>query len=159
MADKNYLTKEKYQELEKQLKELQTKGRSEIAQKIADARSHGDLSENADYDAAKDEQGLLELRISKLSQTLANSQIIDPSEFPDDKVYILSKVDAKNLKTGDKFTFQIVSDAEADYTKNKISVKSPLGNALMGKKIGEIATMNVPAGKIEYEILDISKPV
>jgi len=159
MADKNYLTKEKYQELEKELKQLQSKGRAEIAQKIADARSHGDLSENADYDAAKDEQGLLELKISKLSQTLANSQIIDPSEFPDDKVYILSNVDAKNLKTGDKFTFQIVSDAEADYTKNKISVKSPLGNALMGKKVGEIATMNVPAGKIEYEILDISKPV
>ena len=159
MSDKNYMTKEKYKELEDQLKEMQTKGRKEIAQKIADARSHGDLSENADYDAAKEEQGLFELKIAKLSQMLSNAEIIDPSEFPDDKVYILSNVEVLNKKFNKKMTLQLVSAAEADYEKNKISITSPLGKALMGKEIGDIAEMNAPAGTIQYEILNISKPV
>ncbi|MFN3194716.1 MAG: transcription elongation factor GreA [Chlorobiota bacterium] len=159
MSDKNYMTKEKYKELEDQLKEMQTKGRKEIAQKIADARSHGDLSENADYDAAKEEQGLFEMKIAKLSQMLSNAEIIDPSEFPDDKVYILSNVEVLNKKFNKKMTLQLVSAAEADYEKNKISITSPLGKALMGKEIGDIAEMNAPAGKIQYEILNISKPV
>ena len=98
MSDKNYMTKEKYRELEENLKQMQTKGRREIAQKIGDARSHGDLSENADYDAAKEEQGLFEMKIAKLSQLLSNAEIIDPSDFPDDKVYILSKVKVLNKK-------------------------------------------------------------
>lgn len=153
------MTKEKYKELEDQLKEMQTKGRKEIAQKIADARSHGDLSENADYDAAKEEQGLFEMKIAKLSQMLSNAEIIDPSEFPDDKVYILSNVEVLNKKFNKKMTLQLVSAAEADYEKNKISITSPLGKALMGKEIGDIAEMNAPAGKIQYEILNISKPV
>lgn len=159
MSDKNYMTKEKYKELEDQLKEMQTKGRKEIAQKIADARSHGDLSENADYDAAKEEQGLFEMKIAKLSQMLSNAEIIDPSEFPDDKVYILSNVEVLNKKFNKKMTLQLVSAAEADYEKNKISITSPLGKALMGKEIGDIAEMNAPAGTIQYEILNISKPV
>ena len=117
MSDKNYMTKEKYKELEDQLKEMQTKGRKEIAQKIADARSHGDLSENADYDAAKEEQGLFEMKIAKLSQMLSNAEIIDPSEFPDDKVYILSNVEVLNKKFNKKMTLQLVSAAEADYEK------------------------------------------
>lgn len=158
MTNKNYMTKEKYKELEDSLKEMRTKGRKEIAQKIADARSHGDLSENADYDAAKEEQGLFELKIAKLSQLLSNAEIIDPSEFGDDKVYILSKVKVLNKKVNKEMTFQLVSDAEADYEQNKISVSSPLGKALMGKSIGEEATMNAPAGTIKYEILEISKP-
>jgi transcription elongation factor GreA len=159
MSDKNYMTKEKYKELEDDLKVMQTKGRKEIAQKIADARSHGDLSENADYDAAKEEQGLFEMKIAKLSQMLSNAEIIDPSEFPDDKVYILSNVEVLNKKFNKKMTLQLVSAAEADYEKNKISITSPLGKALMGKQIGEIAEMNAPAGTIQYEILNISKPV
>lgn len=158
MTNKNYMTKEKYKELEDNLKKMQTKGRKEIAQKIADARSHGDLSENADYDAAKEEQGLFELKIAKLSQLLSNAEIIDPSEFPDDKVYILSKVKVLNKKVNKEMTFQLVSDAEADYEQNKISISSPLGKALMGKSIGEEAEMNAPAGIIKYKILDITKP-
>ncbi|MCB0702144.1 MAG: transcription elongation factor GreA [Candidatus Kapaibacterium sp.] len=158
MTEKNYMTKEKYRELEEDLKTMQTKGRREIAQKIADARSHGDLSENADYDAAKEEQGLFEMKIAKLSQLLSNAEIIDPADFPDDKVYILSKVKVLNKKVNKEMTFQLVSAAEADFEKNKISVNSPLGKALMGKAIGEIAEMVAPAGTIKYEILDIEKP-
>jgi transcription elongation factor GreA len=152
------MTKEKYRELEENLKQMQTKGRREIAQKIGDARSHGDLSENADYDAAKEEQGLFEMKIAKLSQLLSNAEIIDPSDFPDDKVYILSKVKVLNKKVNKEMTFQLVSAAEADFEQNKISVNSPLGKALMGKSIGEEAEMVAPAGTIKYEILDISKP-
>lgn len=158
MSSKNYMTKEKYKELEENLKKMQSKGRKEIAQKIADARSHGDLSENADYDAAKEEQGMFEMKIAKLSQLLSNAEIIDPSDFPDDKVYILSKVKVLNKKVNKEMTFQLVSDAEADYEQNKISISSPLGKALMGKAIGEEAEMNAPAGVIKYQILDITKP-
>lgn len=158
MSSKNYMTKEKYKELEENLKKMQSKGRKEIAQKIADARSHGDLSENADYDAAKEEQGMFEMKIAKLSQLLSNAEIIDPSDFPDDKVYILSKVKVLNKKVNKEMTFQLVSDAEADYEQNKISISSPLGKSLMGKAIGEEAEMNAPAGVIKYQILDITKP-
>lgn len=157
MTEKNYMTKEKYRELEENLKKMQTKGRREIAQKIGDARAHGDLSENADYDAAKEEQGLFEMKIAKLSQLLSNAEIIDPSDFPDDKVYILSYVKVLNKKVNKEMTFQLVSSAEADFEQNKISVSSPLGRALMGKAIGEEAEMVAPAGTIKYEILDISK--
>lgn len=157
MTEKNYMTKEKYRELEENLKKMQTKGRREIAQKIGDARAHGDLSENADYDAAKEEQGLFEMKIAKLSQLLSNAEIIDPSDFPDDKVYILSYVKVLNKKVNKEMTFQLVSAAEADFEQNKISVSSPLGRALMGKAIGEEAEMVAPAGTIKYEILDISK--
>lgn len=157
MSDKVYMSKEKYQEIEKELHYLKTKGRKEMAEKIAEARSHGDLSENADYDAAKDAQGLMELKINKLSNTLAKAQIIDASEFPDDKVYIMSKVKVKNLETGDEITYKMVSPEEADFEQQKLAVTSPVGKALMGKKIGDIAVINVPAGKIEYEVLEISK--
>ncbi len=157
MAEIVYMTKERAKEIEDELYYLKTKERRVIAQKIADARSHGDLSENADYDAAKDEQGLLELKISKLEKILANAQIIRPDEFPDDKVYILTKVKIKNRKTGHVIDYQMVGQEESDFEQNKISVTSPLGKALMGKKVGEIAEMTVPAGKMEFEILDISK--
>jgi transcription elongation factor GreA len=153
------MTKEKIQELEKELHELKTKGRPEIARKIAEARSHGDLSENADYDAAKDEQGLLELKISKISEILSRSQIIKADEFPDDKVYILSKVKIKNLNTNKIIEYTMVSAEEADFEKNKIAVSSPLGKSLMGKSIGEIAELKVPAGTTRFEILEISKSI
>ena len=151
------MAKERIKELEEELRLLQTKGRKEMAMKIAEARSHGDLSENADYDAAKDEQGLMELKISKLSETLANAEVIDADEFPTDKIYILSKVKIKNQKTGKIFDYQLVSQEEADFEKNKLGVTSPIGKALLGKKIGEIAEVVVPAGKTIFEILDIYK--
>jgi len=157
MSNTIYMTKEKIQELEQELHELKTKGRPEIARKIAEARSHGDLSENADYDAAKDEQGLLELRISKISEILSRSQIIRADEFPDDKVYILSKVKIKNLNTNKIIEYIMVSAEEADFEQNKIAVSSPLGRSLMGKSVGDIAELKVPAGITKFEILEISK--
>lgn len=157
MAKTIYMTKERVRELEEELRELTTKGRREIAQKIAEARSHGDLSENADYDAAKDEQGLLELKISKISEMLANSQVISAEEFPDDKIYILSKTKVKNLETGKVIQYQLVSPEEADFEQNKIAVSSPIGKSLMGKMIGEIAEFKVPAGTTRLEVLEIFK--
>lgn len=157
MSDTVYLTKERIIEIEDELRELKTKGRREIAQKIADARSHGDLSENADYDAAKDEQGLLEMKIAKLETILSRAQVIQPGEFPDDKVYILSKVKIKNLAFGDVITYLMVSAEEADFEQNKIAVTSPLGKALLGKSIGDFVEVKVPAGINKYEILEISK--
>lgn len=145
------------QEIETELRYLQTTKRKEIAEKIADARSHGDLSENADYDAAKDEQGLLELKISQLSRILSKAQVIKADEFPDDKVYILSVVKVKNLATGSVMTLKMVSAEEADYEKNKIAVTSPLGKSLIGKTVGEIAEVKVPAGTNRFEVLEIGK--
>ncbi len=157
MSDIIYLTKERMQEIEEELRYLQIHKRKEIAEKIAEARSHGDLSENSDYDAAKDEQALLELRIAKLSQILAKAQVIKAEEFPDDKVYILSNVTMKNLSNGATVTYKLVSAEEADFEQNKIAVNSPLGKAMMGKKVGDIVEVKVPAGVNRFEILSISK--
>jgi transcription elongation factor GreA len=157
MSKTVYMTKERIREIEHELQILKSKGRMDIARKIAEARSHGDLSENADYDAAKDEQGMLEMKISKLSDLLANSQIISADEFPNDKVYILSKVKVKNTTTGKILDYQLVSSDEADFERNKISVLSPMGKALIGKAIGENAEIKVPAGTTVLEILDIYK--
>ncbi|MFH1051590.1 MAG: transcription elongation factor GreA [bacterium] len=156
-SDVVYITKERAKEIEEAIFGLKTKDRKNIAQKIADARSHGDLSENAEYDAAKEEQGMLEMKISKLETMLAKAQIIDPSELPNDKVYILSKVKLLNKNSNIEVEFTMVSDSEADFYNRKISVSSPLGKSLMGKKIGETAELNAPAGKILYEILDITR--
>ena len=144
-------------ELQKELEVLTTVKRTEIAQKIADARSHGDLSENADYDAAKEEQGLLELQIQKLGQLLAKAQVITSDQFPDDKVYILSKVKVKDLNSQQLIEYTMVSDSEADFLQNKISVSSLVGKALLGKKIGDFVEIKVPAGLIKYEIMEIGK--
>ena len=149
------LTKGKRKELEEELRDLQTRGRKEMAQQIADARAHGDLSENADYDAAKEAQGLMELKMSKLSAILGNSQIIDPNDFPEGIAHILSFVTVKNVNLKKEFTYQLVSDAEADFEKNKISTESPLGKSLLGTKIGDIAEMNLPRGTQKFEILNI----
>lgn len=157
MSQTAYMTKERMKEIEEELQILRTKGRMEVAKKIAEARSHGDLSENADYDAAKDEQGLLELKISKLSSLLANSQVISADEFPNDKVYILSKVKVKNVNNGKIIDYQLVSADEADFERNKISVLSPMGKALVGKSIGDKAEIKVPAGTTVLEILEIYK--
>ncbi|MBI4547901.1 MAG: transcription elongation factor GreA [Ignavibacteriae bacterium] len=152
-----YLTRERLVELENELRELKLSGRAEIAKKIAEARSHGDLSENAEYDAAKEAQQHLEFRIAKLEQTLARARIIESKELPNDKVYILSKVKLKDLKTNEIFEYILVSPEESDFEKNKISVTSPIGKGLMGKTKGESVTIGVPAGTFKYEIIDISR--
>lgn len=157
MADVVYMTVERMKELEQEIQELKGKGRREIAEKIAEARSHGDLSENAEYDAAKDEQGLLELKISKLESQLARAEVIKPDELPNDKIYILSKVKFKNLKTNQILEYTLVSEEEADFERKKMSVTSPMGKSLIGKKIGEIAEMKAPAGRIKFEILEVSR--
>ena len=150
-----YLTKERLVELEKELKEMKTIGRKQMADKIATARSYGDLSENAEYDAAKEEQGLFELRISKLEDTLSRVRLIDNSHFEKDKVHILSKVKIKNLKTQKSFEYIMVSPEEADFQAGKISVTSPVGKGLMGAKKGDKIKVKAPAGLLEFEILNI----
>lgn len=157
MADANfvYLTKERLVELEKELQDYKTNGRKEMARKIAEARAHGDLSENAEYDAAKEEQGLFELKISKLENVLSRVRIIDPSQFAKNEVHILSVVKIKNLKTSKIFNYTLVSAEEADFQAGKISITSPVGQGLMGKKSGEKVKVNAPAGILEFEILSI----
>jgi transcription elongation factor GreA len=152
-----YLTRERIVELEAELRELKIHGRSDIAAKIGEARSHGDLSENAEYDAAKEAQQHLELRISKLEQTLARARIIKSEELPNDKIYILSKIKLQDIKTKEVVEYILVSPEEADFEKNKISVTSPLGKGLMGKTMGEKVKIPVPAGTLEYNILEISR--
>ena len=155
MSNFIYLSRERLREIEHELIDLKTNGRKGMAARIAEARSHGDLSENAEYDAAKEEQGLLELKISKLEDLLSKAQIIDTKSFEKDKVNILTTVKVKNLKINKEFTYTLVSAEEADLQKMKIAYTSPVGSALMGKKIGEIAEANVPAGKIKFEIVEI----
>ncbi len=152
-----YLTRERIVELEHELRNLKISGRAEMAVKIGEARSHGDLSENAEYDAAKEAQQHLELRISKLEQTLARARIIESKELPNDKIYILSIVKLQDLKTKEIFEYILVSPEEADFEKNKISVTSPLGKGLMGRTMGEKVKISVPAGTLEYKILEINR--
>ncbi len=157
MTDANfiYLTRERLLELEKELKEMKTTGRKDIARRIAEARAHGDLSENAEYDAAKEEQGLFELKVSKLESMLSRARIIDPSQFPEGKAHILSTVKIKNTKNNKTFEYTLVSPEEADFQEGKISVTSPIGHGLMGTEIGQKVKVNAPAGVLEFEILSI----
>ncbi len=157
MSDIVYLTKEKFIELEADLRAMKIDGRKQVAAKIAEARGHGDLSENAEYDAAREEQRHLEYRIAKLEETLSKTRIIDSKDIDTDKVYILSKVTVKDQKSGKKIQYQMVSSEEADFDLNKISTTSPIGKGLMGKVVGEIAEIKVPAGILKYEILEISR--
>ena len=150
-----YLTKERLVELEKELQEMKSSGRKEIAAKIAEARAHGDLSENAEYDAAKEEQGLFELRISKLENVLSRARVIDPLQFPDVEIHILSTVVIKNLKNDKIFEYTLVSPEEADFQSGKVSITSPVGQGLMGKKVGQKVTVKAPAGLLEFEILEL----
>jgi transcription elongation factor GreA len=152
-----YLTRERLVELEHELRELKTNGRKDVAAKIAEARGHGDLSENAEYDAAKEEQQHLELRISKLELTLSRAKIIEAKDLPNDKIYILSRVTLKDLKNNETHEYLLVSPEESNYDANKISVTSPIGKALLGKKKGEQVEIKVPAGMLKYHILDITR--
>lgn len=156
MSNVSYYTEEGLKRLKDELNHLRTKGRSDIAKQIAEARDKGDLSENAEYDAAKDAQGLLELKIAKLEEVVGNARIIDESNIDTSKVSILSKVKMKNKKNGMVVSYTIVSEEEADLKSGKISVKSPIGKGVLGKKIGDVAQVQAPAGKLEFEILDIS---
>ena len=150
-----YLTQERLREIENEVKELKTTGRKEMAQTIAEARSYGDLSENAEYDAAKDAQGLLELKISKMEDLLSRAQIIDASTLPENEVHILSKVKVKNLNNSKDYVYMLVSPEEADLQQGKIALTSPVGKALMGSKLGETVEAQVPAGTIKFEILSV----
>ena len=152
----NYYTKEGLQKLKDELLELTTKGRADMAKQIAEARDKGDLSENAEYDAAKEAQGLLELKISKLETVVGNARVIDESSVDTSKVSILSSVKIKNKKNKMEVTYQLVAEEEADLKSGKISVQSPIGKGLLGKKKGEKAIIKVPAGDMEFEILDIT---
>jgi transcription elongation factor GreA len=152
-----YLTRERLVELEQELRELKTNGRKVMAAKIAEARGHGDLSENAEYDAAKEEQQHLELKIGKLEITLSRAKIIEAKDLPNDKIYILSKVKIRDLKTKDEVEYLLVSPEEANFEDSKISVTSPIGKALLGRVKGEEIDIKVPAGILKYKILDISR--
>ncbi len=159
MPESVYISRERMQQLQEELHQLKTHGRAEVARKIAEARSHGDLSENADYDAALHEQELLEIRIAKLERTLANAKVIDPSELPnDDRVYIFCAVRLRNELTKTEMTFTLVSSEEADFEKNRLSVTSPLGKALLGKQTGDIVETQTPKGVVQYRILGIERP-
>ncbi|MEZ0541736.1 transcription elongation factor GreA [Fibrella arboris] len=157
MSKINYYTEEGLNRLKAELNDLKTKGRTAIAHQIAEARDKGDLSENAEYDAAKDAQGLHELKISKLEEVLANARLLDESSIDTSIVSVLSKVKIKNKKTGAEVTYTLVSEEEADLKQFRISVGSPIGKGLLGKKVGEVAEITVPAGKIEFEVIDISR--
>ena len=156
MSKVSYYTKEGYNKLKSELEELKSKGRSDMAKQIAEARDKGDLSENAEYDAAKDAQGMLEMKISELEGVVANARIIDESTIDTSKVSVLSTVKIKNKKNKQTVSYTLVSEEEADLKKGKISVKSPIGKGLLGKEVGETAKIKVPAGEIEFEIIEIT---
>lgn len=156
MANIQYVTKEGLDKLRAELDQLESFERPKISQQIAEARDKGDLSENAEYDAAKEAQGLLELKIGKLQDQIANARVIDPSQLDSSKVSILSKVKIKNLTNGMEMTYSLVPETEADLSKGKISVNTPIAKGLLGKKLGEIADIELPNGtKMQFEILDL----
>ena len=150
------MTQEGYDRLSAELDDLKTNGRKAAAKAIAEAREKGDLSENAEYDAAKDAQGMLEMKISELDAQLANARVLDASELDTSEVRVLSSVRIKNVKTGKEITYTLVSAAEADLKAKKISVTSPVGEALIGKKVGEIAQVNTPRGAVDFEVMEIT---
>lgn len=150
------MTQEGYDKLKAELMELKTNGRRNAAKAIGEAREKGDLSENAEYDAAKDAQGMLEMKISEMEKSLSNARIINYDDLDASKVVILSTVKIKQNKTGKEFKYTIVSQAEANLRAGKISVNSPIGKGLLGKAVGEIAEVQTPRGIMEFEILDIA---
>ncbi len=157
MSQISYFTEEGLKKLKDELHQLKVHERTSISKQIAEARDKGDLSENAEYDAAKEAQGLLELRISKLEEVLSNARLIDESTLDMSKALILSKVKIKNVTNGSTMTYTLVAENEADLKAGKISVDSPIGKGLLGKKIGEIADITVPSGIMKFEVVDISR--
>ena len=157
MSQYSYFTVEGLQKLQDELRELETVERPSISRQIAEARDKGDLSENAEYDAAKEAQGLLELKISKLKELISTARIIDESQIDTSKVFIRSTVKIKNLKNNATMKYQLVAESEANLKEGKISVDSPIGKGLLGKQVGEFAEITTPAGPVKFEILEISR--
>lgn len=157
MSGIQYYTKEGLEKLREELKQMETVERPAISQQIADARDKGDLSENAEYDAAKEAQGLLEMRIAKLQEVLRNARELDESKLDTDKVLLFNKVKIRNMKNKAEMIYTLVPENEADLKKGKISVNSPIAKGLLGKKVGETAEIRVPAGLIPFEIIEISR--
>jgi transcription elongation factor GreA len=156
MSQKTYLTEEGLKKLKEELEYLQNVERPSISRQIAEARDKGDLSENAEYDAAKEAQGMLEMKISQMSELLRNSRLIDESKLDASKVQILSKVKIRNTKNKSTMIYTIVSEREADLKSGKISISSPIAKGLLGKKVGDVVKIQVPSGTMEFAIDDIS---
>jgi len=157
MSQLRYYTEEGLKKLKTELHQLKVVERPRISQQIADARDKGDLSENAEYDAAKEAQGHLEAKIAKLDDIVANARIIDESQMDNSKVLILSKVKLKNLTNGTQVAYTLVAENEANLKEGKISIDSPIGKGVLGKKVGDIADVKVPNGVMKFEILEISR--
>ena len=157
MSDTKYFTEEGLKKLRDEIEYLSTIERPKISQQISEARDKGDLSENAEYDAAKEAQGLLELKISKLQNSIRNGRIIDESKMDSSKVYLLSTVTIKNTKNNSTMKYTLVPEEEADFKQGKISVESPISKGLLGKEVGETAEITVPAGTLTFEIIEITR--
>jgi len=151
-----YMTEEGYEKLKEEINLLETVERPKISKQIAEARDKGDLSENAEYDAAKEAQGLLEAKIAQMKNLLANARFIDKKSIGTDSVQILNKVTIKNTKNNQQMTYTLVAESEANLKENKIAISTPIAQGLMGKKVGEVAEINVPNGMVSFEIVDIS---
>jgi transcription elongation factor GreA len=157
MANKiSYMTREGYEKLKSELDDLRTVERQKVASQIAEAREKGDLSENAEYDAAKEAQGLLELKIKQMEEVLASARVVNEADLDSSKVVILTTVKLKNLKTKKDLAYTLVSETEADLKAGKISVNSPIGQGLLGKTKGDVVNIETPGGSIQLEIIDIS---
>ena len=157
MSQVNYFTEEGLKKLQEELNHLKTIERPSISKQIAEAREKGDLSENAEYDAAKEAQGLLELKISKMEDILANARLLDESKIDTSKISVLSKVRIRNQATKAEMSYTLVAETEADLKSGKISVTSPIGKGLLGKKQGDVVDIEVPSGIIKFEIIEISR--
>jgi transcription elongation factor GreA len=153
----NYFTEDGLKKLQDEINFLKNVERPRISQMISEARDKGDLSENAEYDAAKDAQGMLELKITKLEDLLASARVVDESKLDNSKVLILSRVKIKNLGSKQEVVYTLVSEKEADLKSGKISVSSPIGKGLLGKEVGEVAEIEVPSGKMQFKILEINR--
>lgn len=151
-----YMTEDGYKKLADEIAQMEAVDRKAISAQIAEARDKGDLSENAEYDAAKEAQGMLEMKIAKMKETLANARIIDESKLKTDSVQILNTVRVKNLANKQEMTYTLVSENEANIREGKLAINTPIGKGLLGKKIGEVAEINVPAGLMRFEVVSIS---
>lgn len=157
MSNISYYTEEGLKKLKAELDHLKFVMRPDVSRQIGEARDKGDLSENAEYDAAKEAQGMLEMKIAQLEATYSTARVIDESQLDTSKVYVLSKVRIKNVKLNKEMVYTLVAQSEADLASGKISVSSPIGKGLLGKEVGDIAEIKVPAGVIQLEILEISR--
>ena len=151
-----YMTEDGYKKLADEIAQMEAVDRKAISAQIAEARDKGDLSENAEYDAAKEAQGMLEMKIAQMKETLANARIIDESKLKTDSVQILNTVRVKNLANKQEMTYTLVSENEANIREGKLAITTPIGKGLLGKKIGEVAEINVPAGLMRFEVVSIS---